>query len=65
MVTAVYYDGVCVIDAFGFSQELMTVWENEGIVNVTIFSYCNVSADSFNDLSLSFMTFNGNATESK
>ena len=41
----------------------MTVWENEGVANVTIFSY--ISADSVNDLSLSFMTFNGNATESK
>ena len=39
------------------------MWENEGIVNVMIFSY--ISANSVNDLSLSFMTFSGNATESK
>ena len=41
------------------------MWENEGLVTVTIFSYCNISTDSFNDLSLSFMTLNGNATESE
>ncbi len=51
------------LDTIGFSQELMTVWENEGVTNVTIFSY--ISADSVSDLSLSFMTFSGNATESK
>lgn len=54
---------IIILDTIGFSQEVMTVWENEGIVNITVFSY--ITTDSIEDLSLSFSTFSGNATESK
>ena len=47
------------LDAIGFSQDVITVYENEGVVNVTIFSYCNVTGN------ISFTIHNGNATESK
>ena len=42
----------------GFSQELFTVQEDDGVVQITIFSYSSVE-----NLTLNFTTFDRNATE--
>ena len=53
--------GKIVTDTIGFSQELVAVWEDQGVVQMTVFSYSSVT--SLDDLVLNFTTYSGNATE--
>ena len=48
-------------DTIGFSQELVTIREDQGVAEITIFSYDSVT--SHDDLTLNLTTFGGNATE--
>lgn len=51
---------ITILDTIGFSQNLYTVYEDEGMIGISIFSF--TSAVPVENLTIYFTTYNINAT---